>query len=396
MKLFAQHGYGDGSKIVDGLAAGYVGGVILRPRDLSPDKIAEKCEDLRNQFEEAEVLFDPQLYAGVLASNPNANLGKLEEYEAYFGRLVLSRLEVEANTKDLLRRTLEFERALRVTAAIAPNVVIRRSFDSREAVVSKTFIRLAKGTWSALADPREVYATLAVSRDALVNHGELQEFLNDITALDDPPNGFYVLVAARSSEARAELFHADVIAGWLLLVYSLHINGFRVVNGYSDILTPLIGAVGGDVGATGWWSNSRTFSMDQFITAPSGGRLPIQRYLSTALLNRIRFDELSGWRALVPEIVNELSTDGIFETEDEPERAKEVLQSWEALSTLVASLAGDEIPQNLQAITLHTQRAMDLYTKLETSGIRPDQKSNKDHLEPIEEGIKLFKKLAEI
>lgn len=266
----------------------------------------------------------------------------------------------------------------------------------RSAQVRPCVLQASLKTWSALGDPRDVYATLAVSRDALVNHSELQEFLNDITALEDPPNGFYVLVAARSSEARADLFNADVIAGWLLLVYSLHINGFRVVNGYSDILTPLIGAVGADVGATGWWSNSRTFSLDQFITPPPGGRLPIQRYLSTILFNRIRFDELSAWRGLVPEIVNELVTDEIFETEDEPERSKEVLQSWEAISKLVSSLVHEETPQNLQAISGHAQQAMDIYSRLGTLGIRPDQKSNRDHLEPIEEGIRLFRRLAEI
>lgn len=396
MKLFAQHGYADGNKTIDGLDSGYIEGMILRPRDVSPDRLDQKCRDLHNQFRHAEILFDPQLYAGILAGDPNANVGKLEEYEAYFGRLVLSRLEVEASTMDLLRRTLEFERGLGVTAVIAPNVVIRRSFDSREAVVSKTFIRLTRAAWSAFADPREVYATLAVSRDALANHTELQEFLHDITALEDPPHGFYVLVAARSSEARAELFHADVIAGWLLLAHSLHINGFRVLNGYSDILTPLIGAVGADVGATGWWSNSRTFSLDQFISPPSGGRLPIQRYLSMRLLNRIRFDELNGWRSLAPEIVNQLQTDEIFATGDEPERSREVLQSWETITTLIASLTHGDIADNLQVIDEHVQRAMNIYTRLESLAIRPDTKSNRDHLEPIQEGIRLFRRLAEV
>jgi hypothetical protein len=396
MKLFAQHGYGDANKTNDGLAAGYLAGVILRPRDLSPDRLTDKCREVRSQFGEAEVLFDPQLYAGILAADPNANLGKLEEYEAYFGRLMVSRLEVEAITTDRLRRTLEFERRLGVTRVIAPNIVIRRSFDSREAVVSKTFIRLTSPVWSTFGDPREVYATLAVSRDALVNHAELQEFLNDITALDDPPHGFYVLVAARSSEVRADIYHADVIAGWLLLVYSLHINGFRVVNGYSDIVTLLIGAVGADAGATGWWSNSRIFSLDQFIMPPPGGRLPIQRYLSTRLLNRIRFDELSGWRALVPEVLNELPTDEIFETVGEPERSREVLQSWEAIDGLIRSLVREEIPGNLQAIADHIQGSMDLYARLESLGIRPDPKSNRDHLEPMQEGIRLFRRLAEV
>ena len=83
------------------------------------------------------------------------------------------------------------------------------------------------------------------------------------------------------------------------------------------------------------------FSLNRFAPEATGGRLPVQRYLSTKLLNRITFYELNALRKIIPnEIINGLSMDGMYE--DEPDRAKEVLQSWEALSHLMNSLTESE------------------------------------------------------
>ena len=56
------------------------------------------------------------------------------------------------------------------------------------------------------------------------------------TGLDDRPAGFYLLVAVNSVDARAEIYHADVIASWMFLNHVLRLNGYETMNGYSDIL----------------------------------------------------------------------------------------------------------------------------------------------------------------
>jgi hypothetical protein len=47
-----------------------------------------------------------------------------------------------------------------VTAVIAPNIYISRSFDSREAVIAKNFIRQARGAYQVLGDRRPLLVTL--------------------------------------------------------------------------------------------------------------------------------------------------------------------------------------------------------------------------------------------
>jgi len=395
MKLFAQHGYGDGNKINEGLERGYIQGVIFRPRDIGRDRIFERCNEIRNKYSGAEIYFDPQYYGGVLYSRVNVKLGKLEEYTDYFNRVILSELETESNIKNVLENTYNFVTQLNIDGVIAPNIVIRRSFDSRESVISKNFIRYTKSQLTGVDKP--VFATLAVSRDALTNSEELNEFLNDITTLQNPPDGFYILVNTNSVDSRSEIYNADVIAAWLFLNYSLNVNGFKVINGYSDIVSAFLGSVGGYAGATGWWSNMRTFSLDQFLELSSGGRLPVQRYLSKALLNRLRFDEYHAWRQFVPEIQNGLESDKIFEEDEtEPDRSEEVFQSWESISSLISELGGDENDVGLDKVNALVRNAVNLYDRIESSGFSPHQNSNREHLEPILEGIEIFKKWAEI
>ena len=149
---------------------------------------------------------------------------------------------------------------------IAPNLHISQSLDSREAVIAKSFIREARDVYAKLKDKRPLYASLVICREALQDRREFEEFINDITMLDAPPDGIYLIIAGRSAEARSDFFHADVIANWMLLNLSLSVNGMEVINGYSDILTPFLGVAGGTAGATGWWSNLRMFSIGEVLS----------------------------------------------------------------------------------------------------------------------------------
>jgi predicted nucleic acid-binding protein len=103
---------------------------------------------------------------------------------------------------------------------------------------------------------------------------------------------------------------------------------------------------------------------------------------------------LQAWRQFVPQIVNNLPLDNLYE--DEPERAREVLQSWEALRGLTSELVIGEVSTSLDRVMIAVNQARELYGLVRSFGLRPDSKSNEEHLEPIEMGINLFRRLAEI
>lgn len=391
MKLYAQQGYGDGEKTARGLSEQLVDGVILSPRDVSPERVEDRIQSFLGARREADILLDPQFYATFLASHESARTGKLTEWP-HFRTYRKSDLETSSNIKDVLRDTFEHTMALPLTAIIAPNIYISRSFDSRDAVIAKNFIREAKGVYSSFNDARPLYATLAVSREALLERSEFEEFLNDITVLSEPPDGFYVLVGSRGTEVQTDIFHTDVIARWMLLNHSLAANGLSVINGYSDLLMPVLGAVGATAGASGWWSNLRAFSLDRFGPGASGGRQPIKRYLSLILLNRITFSEKDALRELVPEIINRRPHDSDYDPE--PDRPCEMLQSWEALRELNSRLVIDDVERNLSACLAAVEEAENTYLRISQAGLTLDRKSSGNHLMSISEGIASFKKMA--
>ena len=334
-----------------------------------------------------------QYYAVFLADNQDARLGYLaDDYSVYLQQRRRGQLEREARVRDDVRAALEFQKALAVTSLIAPGILIPRSLNSVETVIAKNFIRAAGEEFAGLNDPRKVFATLAISREALVDKQELIEFVNEITALETPPHGFYLLVAARNTEARSDIYHADVIAGWMFLNHVLKLNGFEVINGYSDVLTPFLGAAGGTAGCFGWWSNLRAFSIDRFAPSTGGGRLPIQRYLSVGLLNRITYFELNALRDLgMQGVLNGLPLDSLYQ--NDPERPKEVLQSWEAVRELNRRLLQGNSQNSLRRCVQAIGQAERLYDSIP---LPLDGKSNSEHLEPLREGIGLFARLAEI
>ena len=397
MKLYAQHGFGNGQKTMEGLRSSALGGVIFSPKDIRVAKLEETAAEVASEFPDAQRLLDPQFYATVLAVDPLCRVGNLDEdYAAYFQPRRRTQLLSEQRVIDDLRAVLSFQQQLSLTGLIAPNIVVPRSFDSAEAAIAMDFLRNTASVARELNARLPVYATLAVSRDALLDKDELLRFLNDVTVLDPAPNGFYVLISANSAEARSEVFNADVIAGWMLINHTLSLNGFEVINGYSDLLTPFLGLAGAAAGATGWWSNLRTFSLDRFNPPLGGGRLPVERYLSAALLNRVTYYELDVLRRVAPEAVNGLPSDALYSGEgSQPERSKEVLQSWDALNSLNERLVTGDKAACLRNCRRAIQLAKQLYAEASAS-VSFEPKSNDEHLDDLGAGLDLFERLAEL
>ena len=395
MKLYAQQGYGTGDRIARGLECGWIDGAILSPKDSSLARIQGLLRTMEESYPSADRLFDPQFYASVIPVE-DAKWGKLSgEDFPYLQARRRSQLESEAAIREDLLATLQFQKELPLTAAIGPNITIRQSLNSIEAVVAKNFIRETRSVWNELGGEVPVYATLAIDAIALQDRHELQNFLTDITLLEDPPDGFYLLINHPTAEIPSELIDHRTLAGWMMLNHSLSINGFEVINGYSDILSPLLAAAGATAGATGWWSNLKVFSLDRFQISTGGGRRPVARYLSKNLLNSIRFDELDRLRNSFPELLNGLDSDDFYLADNgsQPDsQVEEVLQSWET----IGSYWQDGAP-SLADCQSNIVSAENFYRRLKASpGVSLPARSNDNHLESIEDGINLFAELAEL
>jgi len=394
MKLYAQLGWGDRDKTSQALAEHLIDGVLLSPRDISPEKIGAKIETIKEASNNADVLLDPQFYATFIAGGEAARAGKLPEWN-HFRTTRKSDLEDTDGIDQVLREAFAVSTHIATTAIIAPNVYVSRSFDSRDGVIAKNFIRRARAVYDSFSDERPLFVTLSLCREALLEREEFEEFLTDITRLKSPPDGFYLLVGSRGSEASTDIMHADVIARWMLLNRSLSINGFRVINGFSDVLTPFMGVAGAEAGATGWWSNLRMFSLDRFSASSGMARQPIPRYFSAALLNRITFAEKDAISKFVPAIVNQLPHDSDYDTDGAmPDRTGEALQSWEAIKKLNTDIVAEDIQSGLDHLTFAVDQAQAKYAAIGNMSFALDRKSRADHLAAMHEGIRVFRELA--
>jgi len=392
MKLFAQIGYGLGDKVTKGLSEGLIDGSIFSPKDLQQDTMKSRISEMRSIYPNAEILIDPQFYVSLFANSPTINIGNIPNWKS-FRTFRKGELELSETVDRILKEYFDEVSALDVTSVIAPNIYISQSFDSREAVIAKNFVRQARKVYEKTGDDRPLFASLIICREALQDRREFEEFINDITMLDSPPDGFYLIIASRSSEAFSDIYHTDVVANWMMLNLSLSINGFQVINGYSDILTPFLGAAGGQAGATGWWSNLRMFSIERFFPS-AGGRLPIVRYLSKSVLNRITFSEKDAISPFVPGVINQLSHDSDYNPE--PERSEEVLQSWEALKSLNEEIVSEDVTEGLGNCIQAVLRAKQAYNEIASFGIMLDQKSRDEHILALSDGLRQFKERAEL
>ena len=400
MKLFAQHGHQPSNKIIQGLEENVVDGVIYSPRYVSPQKLNLLIDEVRNSNEKSEITIDPEFYATYHIENPNNQLGNLTDWKHFIPQR--RRDLVTVKTIDIvLQKTFETMNAYKPSAFISPNIYISESFDSMEAGISINFISRAKRLATNFNDAIPVYATLAIDHKTLLNIDDFRTFLNDITALDEPPDGFYILIGRgiineRSDIVNSEIAYSAVIGGWMLINYILSINDYKVINGYSDILSPFLGAVGGYAGATGWWSNLRSFTLGKYIRPErSGGRLPNIRYLSKKLLNRLKLEERENYSEIVPEIKNNLPHDKDYE-KGVPDRLIESLQTWEAISSLNKELIKNDTEKNLSELEKAVVDADKAYSKLASVGFTEGYEAVNEYLTALGEGIISFRKLAEL
>jgi hypothetical protein len=402
MKLFAQHGAQAGDKISAGLEHGVIEGVIYGAKDITPERLRTDLDWLAAEYPRTTRLLDTHYAAALVASEPGARLGYLigEKGHGYFQPRLRRDLERLPNVEADLRACLGYQASLPLTALIAPNIVVRRSLDSAESVIAKSFIRQTAAIAREVAPDRAVFATLAISQNALGDRAELSAFLQEITELEDPPVGFYLLLDKAEAMAPSCLVEAGVLARWLLVAHTLKVSGFRVIHGYCDMIAPYLAATGADAGACGWFSTLKTFSLGKFAPSKGFAARPIPRYASIGLLKSIRHTELHALRNEVPGVLNGMPSDALY-PEDEGSTPSvayaEAVQNWAAIGAMIAECRRPSIGASLDACVKALDRADNLYAQIAMAlPLRLDERSNADHVPAIRAELQEFAKLAEL
>lgn len=402
MKLYAQHGYGPSDKLDRAVEEALVQGVILSPRYLTPGGAATEAQKLRGINADTDILLDPEYYAIQFLGMPNAQLGKLgeDQWPHFIPSRQSALLAGPDRVDEILEKAYELQCAVGCTCLISPNIYVSKSFDSLEAAIALAFITRSKAVCEKRKLRTPVLATLAVTRNALMNQQEFEAFLAMLTAVEPKPDGIYLLLGAgntddRAGAVRSEIMIPEVIGGWMLLNYALTLNGIRVVNACSDLLSPLLTIAGANGVATGWWSNLQVFAMGRYIRNEGGGQQPLKRYISNRLLNRVTVSEREAFVALIPEIANGMKTDAYYDG-GEPTRTEEALQCWDSIGALSRRAFSGHIAPDLDHFDERITMAEATYDELRANALTERYEANREYLDALRKGLKYFREKAEI
>jgi hypothetical protein len=396
MNIFAQHGFGPSDKLVEGCRQGHIQGVVFSPRYVTPEKIQSHLNELRPFG--TRFFFDPEYYASEFLSHPNPNLGNLEAWSSYFQRPRRTALISGKGVPSVLHNTFSVQQDLGLTEWISPNVYIHEA-NSIETGIAMNMITQAKGVAADLGES-SVYATLAIHRDALLESRDFQDILDALTSIDSPPDGYYIIVGSSEmnssgSHIRSDLYHPQVIAGWMYMNYVMSINGARVLNGFVHQLSPLLAICGGESTAHGWSSGLKKFCINRYVRQPPGGRSPRIRYANNTLVSYLLQTEMAQYIEVIPELENGLSLDVPYR-EGEPSRTEAAQQSWEALGALCGRYEGIDMLQSLDRFSQHLETAMTNWYRLREAGFSLEIEANIERLQSMKDGIQLFKEWAEL
>ena len=391
MTLFAQQGYGKSDKIERGIRDGNLSGVVLSPRDMTPDAMQSYINSLREEFgDEIDILFDPQFYATVISEATDRNL---PDYPYYRSGLRRSDFLSAKSVTGFVMNTLEYQADSDLSYVISPTI----AFDSFSEPASQTALQLGAEASEHIDDldsETRLLVSFVIGEAALADVDGIDEFLDIASTWET--DGFYLIV-----EPSGQGYPISMRSEWLAnLMYIIHtlatINEYEVHLGYSDFTGLLLSAVGATSQATGWYSGLRQFSRSRWMPS-SGGSAARPRYSSEPLMNSIlQIPELvaSHQVDLLDYCLSDTDYDEPFSSGN-PARvawppATQCLHHWNVLANLLEDAVAGSIPENLDNMEVLIAEATDRYAELTDAGVVFEHLSGPNHLRTWSEAITAF------
>jgi len=280
--FYVQHGYGKARKVDEVIGDGHVSGVILSPGH----EDASTLEVTARTYIDAglDVLVDPQSY--IYTTKPQ---GALRFHDR--NGVNLSSMHWSESANSLLGHLSSVE-GLAVRLGLRDRIIAPAPFNATLSdywmPVGLQYARTASSQWRR----SEVFASIAISQDALSDWATVQDWLDAATLLD--VRGFYLVVSRPSGMYPPLPWDPRLLANLLRVIHTLSvINGFEVIWGYADV-DGLLGLAAGAAGiASGWSYSLRQFSIDRYFQERSGGAQPIPRLLVPELLSDLRTTEIA-------------------------------------------------------------------------------------------------------
>ena len=394
MTLLAQHGWGKSDKITTAMDGGSIGGLIVSPRDETPENAASLITSIASDHTDSVRLFDPLFHAGMITP---ANDGKLPDYDYYRPNLTRRDFVGTAKFAGYAADVLGFQYGLDVSAIISPTIELVNFGDSSAQIA----LQLADASvehHGASSEGLPLLLSFLINENALGSRDDLDTFLDAITVMN--ADGFY-LVARRASSTHNALIEPERLAALMYIVYILRVvNRFDVYCGYSDLIGLPLHAAGATATACGWSGTLRRFTFNRF-RPPTVGRRARPRYLSTPALESILISELDQISevGIIDQFISETDYDAEFRTKPPysvtwPDR-EAALHHWAALASRINEIESMSVDDALATLSDWIEIASTIRRDAEMLGVEFEPPSG-EHLILWQHAITQFRLMAEL
>ena len=394
MTLLAQHGWGKSTKIETAMGDKSISGLIVSPRDETPENAASLIASIASTYPDSTRLFDPLFHAGMITP---ANDGKLPYYDYYRPNLTRRDFIGTARYAGYAADVLGFQYGLDVSAIVSPTIELVNFGDS-SAQIALQLADASAAHHAGQTDRRPLLISFLINENALGTRDDLDAFLDAITLLD--AGGFY-LTMSRTSSSHTPLVEPDRLAGLMYMVYIMRVvNRLDVYCGYSDLMGIPLHAAGATATACGWSGTLRRFTFRRF-RPPTGGRRPRPRYLSTPVIESILISELAevADRGLIEQFVS--GTDHDTEFLAKPpysvpwSNESAALHHWAALAHRISAIEPMAVDDAVTTVSDWIDTAETIRSDAERLGVEFEPPSG-DHLDMWRRAIRQFRDMAEL
>ncbi len=380
MSVLAQHGFRKGQKLQLGLKEGAIAGVVFSPRDEEPNDLLQLASSIRDDFADAILLMDPQVYASTVQTPRDRHL---PEYPFYTGELRRAAFTTRFIAKTV-KSCLDFQNPVPLTYLVSPSIAFATPDDGWSQIAFQ-FAEESIEQHGGLKSKRPLLVSLVLDESALTSRASLDDLLDSLTTLDCA--GFYICLIRGAGTQYGPAMSTERLANLLYMAYALATaNDYEVIAGYADWIGLLLHSVGVKHCTTGWGLGLRQLQWSRFEQG-GFGRQPKERYSSIPLLNSVFLEELEAcWR--VKKIANVLSGT----SQDKPftmtnplnvpwPQELSTLQHWEALSLVSRAITTRAQSNRMAYMRSRIDEARATYDGLISQGIQFSQSTGSGHLQ---------------
>ncbi|WP_297082279.1 hypothetical protein [uncultured Demequina sp.] len=276
MTLFVQHGYGKSDKLEQLARHMAVDGVVLSPKDESPQTLRQTAKDALT--DSLTLLVDPQTY--MYSTEPQGS-GRCHADNGLPTSRVSWAQDAGAVSR-LVDAVGQLNADLGATRWVAP-APLQNLFVDEMTPLALQYARTASGAWPE----GSVYASLVIDQHAFADWSAIERWLTEATTLE--VSGFYLIVTKSSSAYPPAAWEPVHLANYLRLIYVLaEVADFDVVLGYADYEGVLGLACGASAMASGWSYSLRQLCPERWKVIQDGGAPPVSRVNMERLWSPVR------------------------------------------------------------------------------------------------------------